>query len=56
MQLDQKSPDVCELKKLAARSEYRHFGYGDTLLSFTRKSAIELSAQKITIGIIEENL
>lgn len=56
MQLEQKAPDICELKKLAVRPEYRHLGYGAMLLSFARKSAIELSAKKITIGIIEENV
>lgn len=56
MQLEQKSPDVYELKKLAVKPEYRHLGFGATLLSFARKTAIELTAIKITIGIIEENI
>ena len=56
MQLEQKGHDVCELKKLAVRPEYRHLGYGVMLLSFARKSAAELSVKKITIGMIEENV
>ena len=56
VQLDRTSPGVCELKKLAVRPEYRHLGYGTLLLSFARRRAAELSAEKITIGIIEENV
>ncbi len=56
MQLEQKSPDVYELKKLAVKPEYRHLGYGVALLSFARKTAKELAAKKITIGMIEENV
>lgn len=55
IQLEKKSPDIYELKKLAVKPEYRHLGFGATLLSFARKTAIELKAKKITIGIIEEN-
>ena len=56
MQLEQKSPEECELKKLAVKPEYRHLGYGAKLLSFIRKTAAGFWAKKIKIGIIEENL
>ncbi len=56
MQLEQKTPEIYELKKLAVRPEYRHLGYGTMLLSFAKQAAIELGANKITIGIIEENV
>jgi len=55
MQLEQKGPVVYELEKLAVLPEYRHMGYGLALIQFAVQTVAELSAHKITIGIIEEN-
>ena len=56
MQLEQKTPGVYELKKLAVMPAYRHLGYGTALLSFAKQAALELGVNKIMIGIIEENV
>ena len=55
MQLEQKTPEIYEMKKLAVRPECRHLGYGKAILAFAKEAAKELEAKKITIGIIEEN-
>jgi ribosomal protein S18 acetylase RimI-like enzyme len=56
IQLECKSSDTYELEKLAVLPEYRHRGYGSELLKFARQAVEKLGAQKITIGIIEENV
>ncbi len=55
MQLWRKDADTFELEKLAVLPPYRHNGHGKALISFAKARAIELGADKITIGIIEEN-
>ena len=44
-----------EMEKLAVLPEYRHRGYGKELVEHIIAKAMELSADKIVIGIIEEN-
>ncbi len=55
MELEQKNPNIYELEKLAVLPGCRHMGYGEALLKFACQTVFELSADKITIGIIEEN-
>ena len=53
--LTEKGGGVYELNHLAVLPEYRRFGYGKALLDFCKEKAMKLGAEKITIGIIEEN-
>ena len=46
---------VFELSNVSVLSEYRHFGYGKTLLDFCKDQVKKLGGDKITIGIIEEH-
>ena len=55
VELEKKTPDICELKKLAVRPHDRHLGYGAALLDFACQIAKNTSASKITFGMIEEN-
>ncbi len=51
-----KDNHIFEIEKLGVLPQYRHLGYGKLLLDFAKDKAILLGANKITIGIIEENL
>ena len=44
-----------EMEKLAVLPELRHRGYGRELVEFIKVKSAELGADKIVIGIIEEN-
>lgn len=44
-----------EIHNLAVLPDYRHKGYGKTLLDFCINKIKELKGEKIIIGIIEEN-
>ena len=44
-----------ELRHLAILPEYRHKGFGKTLLDFCKAKVKELGGSKITLGIMEEN-
>ena len=44
-----------EMSDVAILPEYRHIGYGKSLLSFCKEKVVELGGSKITIGIVEEN-
>jgi ribosomal protein S18 acetylase RimI-like enzyme len=46
---------VFELNDLAVLPEWRHGGYGKKLLDFCKAKVVELSGNKITLGIVEEN-
>jgi ribosomal protein S18 acetylase RimI-like enzyme len=46
---------VYELNHLAVLPEWRHYGYGRRLLDFCKAKVRELSGEKISIGIVEEN-
>ena len=51
-----KENNIIDIEKLGVLPQYRHFGYGKCLLNFAKDKAILLNADKMTIGIIEENL
>ncbi len=55
VQLAKKSGAVMELEKLAVLPQSRHQGYGGRLLGYAKARAMELGADRLTIGIIEEN-
>lgn len=44
-----------EMNNVSILPEYRHFGYGKSLLVFCKGKVEELGGNKITIGIVEEN-
>ena len=44
-----------EMNDVAILPEYRHFGYGKSLLDFCKEKVVELGGNKITIGIVDEN-
>lgn len=51
-----KSKNTAELDNLAVLPSYRHFGIGREMIGYAKKYANEhLQANKLTIGIIEEN-
>lgn len=56
VELSKKDDKIYELKRLAVLPENRHKGHGKELLVFAKSKAFSLGAEKITIGIIEENL
>jgi ribosomal protein S18 acetylase RimI-like enzyme len=45
-----------EMNDVAILPEYRHFGYGKSLIDFCKDKVCELGGNKITIGIVEENI
>jgi len=45
-----------EMNDVAILPEYRRFGYGKSLLDFCKEKVVELGGNKITIGIVEENV
>lgn len=53
--LDKNSDSTLELNNLAVLPEYRHKGIGEELLQYARSEARKMNADKITIGIMEEN-
>ena len=55
MQIEKKDESVYMLEKLAVLPEYRHSGFGGSLLSFARDEVKEMGGSKISIGIIEKN-
>lgn len=44
------------MEKLAVLPEYRHLGYGKKLVEFALDTAREAGAEKMIIGIIDENI
>lgn len=46
---------VCKLNDIIILSEYRQKGYGKELLDFCKIKALELGADKITLGMIDDN-
>jgi ribosomal protein S18 acetylase RimI-like enzyme len=44
------------LNDLAVLPEWRHGGYGKKLLDFCKAKVIEMGGNKITLGIVEENI
>lgn len=55
MQLDKRDDGCFELEKITVVPQYRHAGFGKSLLRFAADRARETGAAKLTIGIIEEN-
>lgn len=55
MQLEKKSCSRYELEKITVIPQFRHSGLGKKLLDFAMAKAKGLGAEKLTIGIIEEN-
>jgi len=53
--IQDRSEGIYKMKHLAVLPEYRHFGYGKSLLDFCKEKVMSLGGNKITIGIIEEN-
>lgn len=51
-----KNDNEFEIKRLVILPRYRHYGYGKLLLDFANDKAISLGGEKITIGIIEDNI
>lgn len=54
--LENKNNGVYELEKLAVLPLYRHHGYGKALVDFAKNKVAGLGGNKISIGIIEENM
>ena len=55
VQLVKNADGSVEMEKLAVLPKHRHRGYGKELVEHTKVIATELGADKIVIGIIEEN-
>ena len=55
VQLVKNADGSVEMEKLAVLPKYRHRGYGRELVEHIKVKATELGADKIIIGIIEEN-
>ena len=51
-----KENHIYSLEKLAVLPEYRHNGGGLALLNFAKEKVKSFGGEKITIGIIEENI
>jgi len=47
--------DVCKLDDIVVLPEYRRRGYGIALLDFCKQQALQLSARKLTLGMIDDN-
>ena len=56
MQLENKGDGRYELKNIAVLPECRHMGFGKTLLDYAKEKVKQFGGQKISIGIIEENI
>ena len=46
---------ICKLNDIIILPEHRHKGYGKELLEFCKNKALERGANKIIIGMIDEN-
>lgn len=46
---------LCKLDDIIVLPEYRHNGYGKELLDFCKQTAEKLGANKITLGMIDDN-
>ena len=55
MQLAKSNYDTVLLEKLAVLPQYRHRGYGKSLLDFAKARSAQLGAKRISISVIEEN-
>ncbi len=44
-----------EMNDVSILPEWRHYGYGKRMIDFCKEKVKELSGNKITIGIVEEN-
>jgi ribosomal protein S18 acetylase RimI-like enzyme len=53
--LHDRSDGIYKMKHLAVLPEYRHLGYGKSLLDFCKEEVTSHGGYKIAIGIIEEN-
>lgn len=53
--LTQINDGVFEMNNLSVLSEYRHFGYGKTLLNYCKEKISSFNGGKIVLDIIEEN-
>lgn len=47
---------IYEMKKLAVLPCYQHHGYGKALMDFTRAYIKSQNGEKVTIGMINENI
>lgn len=47
---------IYEMNDVSILPVWRHFGYGKKLLDFCKAKVLELGGNKITIGIVEENV
>lgn len=56
MQLERSTPELYFLQKLVVIPEYRHLGLGKALLDYAKAKVLEWDGNKISIGIVEENL
>ena len=56
MQLSKRDNDSYDMEKLAVLPQSRHKGYGKELIVFAKSFLFGSGAEKITVGIIEENL
>lgn len=54
--LEQANPRTGYLEKLAVLPEHRHKGYGEKLVEFVVDRARSLGIERISIGIINENV
>ena len=55
MSLSKEGDEVFELHNLAVLSEYRHVGFGNLLLDYSKNAVRSLGGKVIKIGIIEES-
>lgn len=46
---------VCKLNDIIVLPDYRNKGYGKELLDFSKSKTLELGANKITLGMIDDN-
>ncbi len=56
MQLEKSTPSLYFLQKLVVLPNYRHQGFGKALLDYAKARVVEWQGDKISIGIIDENL
>lgn len=53
--LEAKGNGVCKLNDIIILPEYRQKGIGKELLEFCKSKALELGANKVTLGMIDDN-
>ncbi|MCL2421165.1 MAG: GNAT family N-acetyltransferase [Defluviitaleaceae bacterium] len=51
--LTKKGKDTFEMNAVSILPEYRHFGYGKTLLEFCKRKVVELEGKKIAISLAD---